>query len=199
MTTSVPLLLYGGALLTDMPVYFLITVALYLVGEWNQTSVKRLMFAGLLTGIGILTKESVGMLVLFALLSLITLKANNSKVIQFLVSAVPAPIISWVLSAWNPVTYISTSYAPSLSYSQRFGLSGLRPFKVLISTFYAFNVAFPLAVLGLIRERDEQKFKWYISFIVPAAFLSLAFTLSDARYLFTLSPAIFPLASLSIA
>jgi hypothetical protein len=86
LTSAIPLLLFGDAVLTDMAGYFFILLGTYLVIKWDipHATLQRVCLAGLIVTIGILSREVVASVLIFASVWTLLSKGSISRLIIFL-------------------------------------------------------------------------------------------------------------------
>jgi len=200
MTSAIPLLILGAAVYTDMAGYFFILLGAYLVLKWDlpRANLKRIVLASLLVEIGMLSRETVAIVLLFALLWCLFTRGSLRRIILF------AAIILGISALWsalvgiNYVNWItlSTSVSP---YPNQSLLSDAR--ELIRSVLYAFG-EYPevliLFFLGLLRIRDLRELKAYLSLLIPTVLLILVWPVPGTRYSFLLFPAVLPLAGLGV-
>lgn len=197
-TSAIPMLLFADAVLTDMAGYFFILFGIYLVIRWDlpRATLKRVCIAGLVVGVGILARESVAAVLVFALVWAILSRGSITRTIIFCL--IPLGI-SVLWSSAMGVSYVAWYAQGGLAYSAvKQHLSLLRrAYRLLGSIQYAFG-RFPevlvLAALGLLRIQDKGYLKIHISILIGTFAIILAWPVIDTRFTFILFPSILPLA-----
>ena len=197
-TSAIPMLLFADAVLTDMAGYFFILFGVYLVVRWDlpRATLKRVCIAGLVVGVGILARESVAAVLIFALVWAISSRGSITRTIIFCLIPIG---ISVLWSSAMGVSYLAWYAQGGLAYAavnQHLSLLR-RAYRLLGSVQYAFG-RFPevlvLAALGLLRIQDKGYFKIHISILIGTFAIILAWPVIDTRFTFILFPSIFPLA-----
>jgi len=197
-TSAIPMLLFADAVLTDMAGYFFILFGIYLVIKWDipRATLKRTCIAGLVIGVGILARESVAAVLIFALVWAISSRGSLTRTIIFCLIPIG---ISVLWSSAMGVSYLAWYAQGGLAYAavnQHLSLLR-RAYRLLGSVQYAFG-RFPevlvLAALGLLRIQDKGYFKIHISILIGTFAIILAWPVIDTRFTFILFPSIFPLA-----
>jgi len=196
--TAVPMLLFAGSVLTDMGGYFFIVLGILLTIKWNvpHASWKRVLLTGLVLSIGILTRESVAMVLIFAVLWMILSKSPISHIITLCI--VPLAI-SFAWSQVLGVSYINWYVQGGLAFAGTHQtLTPLRRIvRILGSILYSFGrypIVLALSAVGFLQCKDRNYVKIHISILIAAAIIVLAWPVIDTRFSFIFFPSIFPLA-----
>lgn len=202
-TTAIPLLLFGDAVLTDMGGYFFILLGLYVVIRWNlpHATFSRVCIAALIVAIGILAREVVVSVVVFALAWTILSKGSLSRIVVFLAISVGITLLWSFATGVSYVTWYSQGGLAFAAVHQQMGLMQ-RGLRLLGSIQYAFG-RYPevivLAALGVLQIRTKEYLKVHISILVGAFVVILAWPIVDTRFTFILFPSIFVLAGGGLA
>jgi 4-amino-4-deoxy-L-arabinose transferase-like glycosyltransferase len=196
-TSAIPMLLFADAVLTDMAGYFFILFGVYLVVRWHlpHATLKRVFIAGLVLGVGILARESVAAVLIFALAWAILSRGSITRTIIFCL--IPLGI-SVLWSSAIGVGYLAW-YGQGLAFAgvnQHLSLLQ-RAYRLLGSIQYSFG-RYPevliLAALGLLRIDNKSYLKIHISILIGTLAIIFAWPVIDTRFTFILFPSIFPLA-----
>ncbi len=193
-TTSVPMLLYAGAVLSDMGGYFFTLVGVYLVIRWDilrSATVKKLILGALIMTIGLLSRETVASVFFVAFAAALCIRPRGSLVKVVLFGGIPIGIgLIW--------TYlVGVSYLAAFNYYQP-----LTPLARIATWLYAARLAFRpeiliFALVGLLKLRKTSRIRMSVAILVGiSAFLLLEPGVVDYRYAFILFPAVLPLAGL---
>ncbi len=109
---SVPVLMAGAAVLTDMASWFFLTLGLYLVAPWRREGgLLRLGVAGLVVAVGILAKETVLALVVVGVLLVVSLGRSVERRdfaalgVFLLVAFLPVAVWTWYMGGSVLVYY----------------------------------------------------------------------------------------------
>lgn len=197
-TSAIPMLLFADAVLTDMAGYFFILFGIYLVIRWDlpRATLKRVCIGGLVLGVGVLARESVGAVLIFALVWTILSRGSITRTIIFCL--IPFGI-SLLWSSAMGVSYLAWYAQGGLAYAAvNYRLSLLqRAYRLLGSIQYSFG-RYPevliLAALGLLRIQNKGYLKIHVSILIGAFAIILTWPVIDTRFTFILFPSIFPLA-----
>ncbi len=202
LTSAIPLLLFGDAVLTDMAGYFFILLGTYLVIRWDlpRATLQRVCLAGLIVAVGILSREVVASVLIFALFWTLLSKGSISRIIILL--AIPIGI-SLLWSFAVGVSYVTWYTQGGLAYAaahQQLSLlrRGLRLLGSIQYSFGRYPEVLALAGLGLLRIRSKANFRTHISILVGALAVILAWPIIDTRFTFILFPSILPLAGVGL-
>lgn len=197
-TTGIPLLLFGDAVLTDMAGYFFVLLGIYIIIRWDlpHATFRRVCIAALIVAIGILSREIVVSVLIFALMWTILSKGSLSRTVLFLVVPVGVSLLWSFAVAVSYITWYSQGGLAFAAAHQQMGLLQ-RGYRLLGSIEYAFG-RYPeiivLAALGFLRIRTKDYLKVHISILVGALAVILAWPIVDTRFTFILFPSIFVLA-----
>ena len=202
LTSSIPLLILGAAIYTDMAGYFFILLGAFLIVKWDlpRAKLKRVVVAGFIVQLGMLARESVASVLLFAIAWCILSRGSFRRILLFVGIVVGLSVL------WS--TLVGVSY---VQWYNIVGVNGGSPYPklgfllgadvLLRSIVYAFGeipIVLLLSLLGLLRIRDFRELKIYLSFLVPVTLLIVTWPVPGTRYSFILFPAILPLAGLGV-
>jgi len=190
-SSSVPALVYGAAISTDMAGLFLITIGLLLA--LRARSVKAYVFEGLLVGVGVLAREPVSILVpTIALMRLLekplSIKRTTSELlIVCLIASVPLLAYWWIIPEPNYTAYFAGNVASAFTTTKL-----LNSLKQVILTYhigYLYVAALPV--------RKELRFNKAVYAILVSTVGFLIFDyfvgLPSSRFIFLTAPVILPL------
>lgn len=198
--SAAPVLGYGTAVLTDGAGYAMLIVLFYLsvfvLPEKN--SLRTASAVGVLAAIGMLTKETTSVVLIFLILFFFAnrgrLNLRHLFVVVVLGFAIPL--------AWSQVvghSYLGF-YGEGLAYAGS-GYNGplLHPRLFAISAFLAFTLLLPFAFMAFFTLKDAAAFKVICLILFSTGLLVLAWpTLPESRFTFLTFPAVIPLAGLGV-
>jgi 4-amino-4-deoxy-L-arabinose transferase-like glycosyltransferase len=198
LTGATQMLLYAGAVLTDGAGYFSILLGMYLVIRWDlpRATLRRVCIAGLVVALGILSRESVASILIFALVWTILSKGSIPRAVIFM--AIPILVaVLWSLAVG--VSYISWYVQGGLVSAAATQEPGLlsEALRLVVSVQNGFGRNFELiflAALGLLTIGNMDYLKVHMSMWVGALAVILSWPIIDTRYTFILFPSILPLA-----
>jgi hypothetical protein len=197
-TSAVPMLLFADAALTDMGGYFFILLGTFLVIKWNipHASLRRVCLTGLVLGIGVLTRESVASVLIFAIVWTILSKGSVSRIATLCLIPL-AMSLAW--SQALGVSYVTWYVQGGLVFAGAHQALGpmrraLRTLGSIVYSFGRYPVALAFAAFGFLRIRDRDYFKIHISVLIGALAIILAWPVIDTRFSFILFPSVLPLA-----
>lgn len=198
LTSAIPLLLFGGAVLTDMAGYFFILLGTYLVIKWDlpHATLRRVCFAGLIVAVGILSREVVASVLIFASVWMLLSKGSISRIIIFLFIPIGIALLWSFAVGVSYATWYAQGGLAFAAAQQQLSLSR-RGLRLLGSIQYAFGrypEVIALAALGLLRIKSKGYFKVHIALLIGALAVILAWPIIDTRFTFILFPIVFPLA-----
>jgi hypothetical protein len=178
--------------------YFFILFGIYLVIRWDlpRAELKRVCIAGLVLGVGILARESVAAVLIFALAWAILSRGSIPRTIIFCLIPVG---ISVLWSSAMGVSYLAWYAQGGLAFAavnQHLSLLQ-KAYRLLGSIQYSFGGSpevLILAVLGLLRIQNKGYLKIQISILIGTFAIIFAWPIIDNRFTFILFPSIFPLA-----
>jgi 4-amino-4-deoxy-L-arabinose transferase-like glycosyltransferase len=202
-TSAVPMLIFADSALTDMGGYFFILLCTFLIVRWNipHASLKRACLMGLILGIGVLTRESVASVLIFAIIWTILSKGSISRILALCLIPLAVSL------AWSQalgVSYVTWYVQGGLAFAGvHQALSPLRRvLRILGSILYSFGrypIVLAFAALGFLRIRDKDCLKIHISILIGAIAIIVAWPVIDTRFSFILFPSVFPLAGAGLA
>jgi len=195
--TATPVLVYGGAVLTDSAGFFFVMVGVYLVVIWDlmRASWIRVVLAALIMSIGILSRETVASVLIFAVVWTAFTKGSWAKLVVFL--AVPTVVaLSW--SHLVGVSYLAWATENAAVAAQNNSIAPAQRLRLLAITLgESFRTeVLGLALLGFIQLSRKRLLKAYLAILLGlGAFVAFAPGEVDVRYTFIMFPAILPLAA----
>jgi len=208
-TASIPMLLYGGAILTDMADYFFVLLGTFLVLRLDlpRASYPKVVATSLIIALGVLSKEFVASVIITAMVWTLLTKGSWRRV------ALVAFIVFAVTFVWS--TVIGVSYVSWFSYAVDV-VSKVAPFEsqnvpvmlrawIWIRTIrLAFRPEILLAgIIGfVVILKHKIKLPDFVASLsgptIITAALALAGAGTDYRYTFIMFPGLLPLAALGI-
>jgi hypothetical protein len=194
LTGAIPFLLFGDAVLTDMAGYFFILLGTYLVIRWDlpRAALPRVCIASLVVAAGILSRESVASVLIFAAVWTILTRGSFLRLALFVTIPVGIAVI-W--SSIMGVSYLAWYAQGGLHFAaanQQLGILE-KGYRLLGSIQYGFVVVV-LAALGLLQIRKIDSLKIHASIWIGALVVISAWPIIDTRFTFILFPSIMPLA-----
>jgi len=208
-TASIPILLYGGAVLTDMSGYFFVLFGTYLILKFDlgRATYVKVILSALIIALGVLSREFAASVIVTLVIWVLFTKGSWRRVL--LVTLIVAA------SAFLWSTAVGISYTSWLSYnvlnaSQNAAFESQNaPVSLRIWTWIrTIRIAFQseillLALIGgatIIKRR--AKLPAFASSLLGPAIVTLGLALfgagTDFRYTFTMFPGILPIASLGV-
>ena len=198
--SATPVLTYGAAVLTDGPGYVMLIVLFYLIVFLlpEKNSLEFACLIGLLLAVGILTKETTVILLIFTPLFYLAnrarLKLQNVIVILLLGLAIP---LGWAQAIGQSyfgyysvgVAYAGSGYEGPLLHARLFMLSAIVAFAILL----------PFAFMAFFTLKDKSIFETICLVLLSAGLIVLGWpTLPESRLTFYTFPAVIPLAALGV-
>ena len=191
-TTSMPLLRYGSAVLTDMGGYFFVLLTFYLLLDFDrEMRIREIAWMGILLAIGILTREHVGVLLLLYLLFInLAGKRNirNSILLIFIASSIP--FLYYIAVGTDPFYHFLNQ--PDVGYDYTVGWG---PLSFILSMAGAFLILPIFSVIGLKYEKNKRPYLLMLASMLPVL---LIWPVMDYRFSFMASPLVMPLAASGI-
>jgi len=204
--SATPNLVFGTAILTDGPAYAMQIVLLYFlifVLE-EKADLKTSLLAGILIGVGVLTKETSFTVLIFLLLRFLLhrdkLKIANLMIVTFVALAIPlawAQMIDYSYLGFFEEGLAYQGTQPGLAYV---GYKGPIAFpKVFaLSLVYAFYLCLPFAFMAFFSIEDDE-FKMICEILLSVGILLVVWpTGPEGRLTFLTFPAMLPLAAFGI-
>ncbi len=189
LATSFIFLDYGGSVLTDMGGFFFILVGSYVwmrVAQAKRLDLRLLLLGSLATGVGILARESVVIVPLFAIAYALLSRCRVGAALLFAVLCGSVDAV-WVLIS-------STDYSTLYRLlGEEYASTG--PLKIVLSFLVAFNLALPFALLGFLDTDARRMARFAVGMFLAGLVVVLAWPVADARFSFIVFPLVFPLAS----
>ena len=201
LSSAIPLLILGAAVYTDMAGYFFILLCAFIILRWDlpRANLKRIILASLIVEIGMLSRETVAYVLLFALLYCLLTRGSFPRIIVFVGIVVGLSALWATLAGLSYTNWIVVSGVNASPYPREGLLSGAQ--ELLRSVLYAFGeypIVLALFVLGFLRVSDLRKLKVYLSLLIPAILLLAVWPVPGTRYSFMLFPAVLPLAGFGV-
>jgi 4-amino-4-deoxy-L-arabinose transferase-like glycosyltransferase len=208
-TASIPLLLYGGAVLTDMSGYFFVLLGTYLILKLDlgRATYVKVIASSLVVALGVLSREFAASVIVTLVIWVLLTRGSWRRVILM------ALIVAVVAFAWS--TAVGISYNSWLSYnvlnasqnasfeSQNAPLT-LRLWTWIRTVRDAFRPEILLLTIvggASILKRRTKLPAFAASLLGPAIVtlgLAVAGAGTDFRYTFTMFPGMLPIASLGV-
>lgn len=197
-TTSVPMLIFGAAILTDMAGYLFVLVGVILLFNWNllRASLRKVVVAGLIMTLGVLARETVASVFFVAVLWALMSKGSWRRLLLFV--AIPLGL-ALIWSGLIGVSYYNWAMSNATFAAEHQAMS--IPMRILTWSYSIAHAFRPeiviLAIVGFLRLRDRTKAKQELTIALGLSiFLLIAPGVIDYRYTFILFPAMLPLAAL---
>jgi 4-amino-4-deoxy-L-arabinose transferase-like glycosyltransferase len=201
LTSAIPLLILGAAIYTDMAGYFFILLGAFLIVKWDlpRANLKRVVLAGVVVQAGMLARESVACVLLFAIVWCLLSRGSFRCILLFAgivvgLSVLWSTLVGFSYFQWYMLAGVSASPYPKMGF-----LGGVD--ALLRSIVYAFGeipIVLLLSFLGFLRIHDSRKLNIYVSFLIAATLVIVTFPVPGTRYSFILFPAILPLAGVGV-
>jgi len=208
-TASIPILLYGGAILTDMSGYFFVLLGTYLILKLDlgRATYARVILSSLIIALGVLSREFAASVIVTLVIWILFTKGSWRRVLLVTL------IVAAIAFTWS--TAVGISYTSWLSYnvlnaSQNAAFESQNaPVTLRIWTWIrTIRIAFRPEILllsvvgGALVIKRRTKLPAFASSLLGPAIVTLALALfgagTDFRYTFTMFPALLPLASLGV-
>ncbi|MFH0848842.1 MAG: glycosyltransferase family 39 protein [archaeon] len=200
-----PTLIFGTAILTDGPGYSMQIILLYflLFVLEEKKDFKTSLFAGMLIGIGVLTKETSFTVLVFLFLRFLLHKdrLKVSNVLTVALVSIAIPLVWAQLVGYSYLGFYGEGLAYQSSYIAEIGYKGLlvHPRLFALSIIYAFYLCLPFAFLAFFTV-DNHQFKTICEILLSIGILlTLWPTGPESRFTFLTFPAILPLAALGMS
>ena len=198
--SAYPSLLFGTAVLTDGPGYAMEIIVLYflLFVLEKKSDLRTSLFAGVLIGIAILTKETNLIIIPAFLLLRWLLQRDKLSVSSVFVAAVVGTMIALACSQLVGHGYLSF-YGEGIAYHTP-GYKGalLNPRLFALSVVYAFGLCLPFVFIGFFNV-DDDRFKTFCEILFSVGILLAIWpTAPEYRFTFLTFPAALPLAALGM-
>lgn len=195
--SAFPNLFIGTAVLTDGPGYALEIITLYfllfVLGE--KKDFRNALFAGVLIGIGGLTKETNLIVIPVFLFLRLLLHRDRLNMSSALLAATIGIAIPLAWSQFVGFGYLAF-YGQGLAF-QTPGYNGLllNPKLFALSAAYAFGLCLPFAFIGFFNV-DDERFKTFCEILLSVGILLAMWpTAPEYRFTFLAFPAVLPLAA----
>ena len=208
-TASIPMLLYGGAVLTDMSGYFFILLGTYLILKLDlgRATYGKVVAGSLVVALGVLSRELAASVIITLVIWVLLTRGSWRRV------ALMVLIVVSIALAWSTVVGISynswLSYnvlnaAQNASFESQNAPVALRLWTWIRTIRIAFRPeVIVLAVVGgaSILKRRTKLPAFAASLLGPVIVtlgLALAGAGTDFRYTFTMFPGFLPIASIGM-
>ncbi len=191
--TSLPLIRYGTAVLTDMAGFFFVILVFWMTRKYSKThSILKYLLIGITIGIGILGREVVFACLSFFVLSEISGKKTRGHYLKTLSKVFTALLPSLLWSATFGLDYLKWYMSGGIERAG--GWTAVLDFNQLVSSvLLAFTFLLPFAIVGFLEEENKSKILFYCwSFLSVLAILVL-WPVKDYRFSFLLAPCFMPL------
>jgi len=213
---SIPMLFYGGAILTDMAGYFFVLLGTFLTFKIDlpRASYSRVAASALIITLGILARELVGAVILTVLIWTLLTKGSWRRV-ALLVLIVLAGALLW--STVIGISYSSwfmfnvqreSELAPFISQNAPMSLriwTWIRTVRIAFRPEIVLATA--LGAVGILWKnyanlRIQRKLASFVASLLGPAIFTLALAIAgagtDFRYTFIMFPGVLPLAAIGI-
>jgi len=208
-TASIPILLYGGAVLTDMSGYFFVLLGTYLILKLDlgRAAYVKVIASSLVVALGVLSREFAASVIVTLVIWVLLAKGSWRRVVLMTL------IVVAIAFAWS--TVVGISYNSWLSYnvlnasqnasfeSQNAPLT-LRLWTWIRTIRDAFRPEILLlAVVGGVSIlKRRTKLPAFAASLLGPAIVTLGLAVvgagTDFRYTFTMFPGMLPIASLGV-
>jgi len=208
-TASIPILLYGGAVLTDMSGYFFVLLGTYLILKLDlgRAAYVKVIASSLVVALGVLSREFAASVIVTLVIWVLLAKGSWRRVVLMTL------IVVAIALAWS--TVVGISYNSWLSYnvlnasqnasfeSQNAPLT-LRLWTWIRTIRDAFRPEILLlAVVGGVSIlKRRTKLPAFAASLLGPAIVTLGLAVvgagTDFRYTFTMFPGMLPIASLGV-
>jgi hypothetical protein len=200
-TASIPLIIFGAAVYTDMAGYFFILLGSYLILRWDipRANFERTCVASVVTGLGIISRESVACVMIFMLVWGIVSRGSVLRIVLY------EGIIAVFALIWS--TLVGVSYTAwylhggvNMSSYAVLGLGGgiIGLFRSLLYAFGEIPIVLTLVLLGVLQTYEIPKLKKFGSLMLSELAVIVAWPVIGTRFTFILFPALLPLAGIGI-
>ena len=197
--TSVPVLVYSVAVLTDGAGYTFLVFGIVAILFWvEERGFGSWLLVGALVGVAMLAKETTVVLFIFLLIRLIEKRSMKQLKLTIVVAAIGL-LLAGVWSIAIGYNYFQFYQAGLVFHGVGYKGALVNPREFLISLVHAFYFVLPFAFIGFFKV-DNKRFKVLLEiFISVLPLLMLWPTLPEGRFAFLLFPAMLPLASVGLA
>ena len=196
--TSLPLIRYGTAVLTDMAGYFFIVFVFWMTRKYSRNrNILKHLIIGMTIGVGILGREVVFACLPFFVLSEISGQRTRNQYLKILLTVLTALLLPYLWSAAFGLDYLGWYMSGGVEYAG--GWTAILDFKKLVySILLAFTVLLPFVVVGFLEEEDRSKILFYFWTFLSVFAVLIVWPVKDYRFAFLLSPCFIPLSAKGI-
>ncbi|MEM0457104.1 MAG: glycosyltransferase family 39 protein [Nitrososphaerota archaeon] len=186
MLTSFPLIVWGPSILTDAAgLAFTLLGYLLVLQTFTKRGINKYTYlGGWLVGIGILARETVLSVCLFALLYALW-RRNFKQLLVFLISALIIPLSWWLLNFFKITLPNWTEWLT------------LNPFTTISLAFFAHRVPGILAIIGFLSVEEKHVFKTWILILIATTIPWFVF-IGNIRLTILLYPATMIMAAIGL-
>jgi len=197
-SSSVPVLVYGGAIGTDMAGYLFLIVGLFLVLRRRREK-KVYVLEGVVIGVGLLCRETTSILIpLIAVVRIIRDRLPVKEMLEELltVSLIAAlPVIAWWLTIPNPgyTQFFAENLAVAFTYAKLE--------KAVYQIMLTFHVGYAFFLAGFLKENDDKALieNYLVLGVVATYFVTIYFIgILSSRFVFLAFPALLPVGAKGI-
>ncbi len=188
-SSSVPVLVYGGAIGTDMAGYFFLILGLYIALRGGRGR-KTYLVEGAVIGIGMLCRETTSVLIPITLLVRLArdrLPLRDAFEELLTVSSISAlPVAAWWLAIPNPgyTKYFAQNLAVAFTYAKLE--------RAFYQVMFTFHVCYAYFLVGFLKERDYRSLmeSYAVLGVASAYFVAIYFIgVLSSRFVFMAFPA----------
>lgn len=191
-------LVYGGAIGTDVAGYFFLILGLFLVLTGKRET-KLYVLEGVVIGVGLLCRETTSILIpIMILVRVVRDKPPIRGLLEetFIVSLISAlPVIAWWLTIPNP------GYTQYFAENLAAAFTSAKLKRAIYQVVLTFQVGFAYFLTGFLKENDKKTLvESYIFFgVVSAYFLAIYFIgVLSSRFVFLIFPLFLPIGAKGI-
>jgi len=197
-STSLPLIRYGTAVLTDMAGFFFVICIFWMTRKYNRThSILKYLIIGITVGIGILGREVVFACLPFFVLSEISGQRTRNQYLKILLTVLTALLPPLLWSVAFGLDYLEWFMFGGVERAG--GWAAILDLKELVSSILlAFTVLCPFLVTGFLEEEDRSKILFYCWSFLSVLAVLIVWPVKDYRFAFLLSPCFIPLSAKGI-
>jgi len=190
-TASLPVIIYGSGVLTDMAGFFFVILSAWLTRRLQkERSALRYLSIGTVMGLGILGREVVFACLPFFILSEISQRRDGMDYRKTLLTVLIALLPSVLWSTALGLNYLEWFKTGGIQYA---GGWTFNPKELLKSVLLAFSFLVPFAPIGFLEEEDESKCLFYLFSLLSIVSILIVWPVKDYRFSFLLSPCVIPL------
>ena len=197
-SSSVPVLVYGGAIGTDVAGYFFLILGLFLI--LRERHGRRLyVLEGVVIGVGILCREITSILIpIMFLVRVIRDRVPLRELVEelLIVSLISAlPVVAWWIAIPNPgyTKYFAQNLAVAFTYAKLE--------KAAYQIAFTFHVCYAYFLAGFLKEKDYRVLieAYAVLGVVSSYFVAIYFIgVLSSRFVFMVFPIFLPLSAKGI-